>query len=152
MVRVFIIGHSCHDSRRSGCSHHSGQAWQYANENLRRNVETFLAVFTREGSPQSTVLGSEKQAEAAEALKVSGELVQTPLQRLDNILQPWVAFGVMPLFALANAGIELNKGDVGAMLAEAVPMGIMLGLLIGKQVGITLFTWLAVRHRPRGAA
>ena len=111
---------------------------------FKEKVETFLAVFMREESLQSTVLGSEKQAEAAEALKVSGELVQTPLQRLDTILQPWVAFVIMPLFALANAGIMLT-GDVGKLLIESVPMGIMVGLLIGKQVGITLFTWLAVR-------
>ena len=111
---------------------------------FKEKVVTFLEAFTREESSQSTVLGSEKQAEAAEALKISGELVQTPLQRLDNILQPWVSFGIMPLFALANAGIVLDA-DVGKLLIEAVPMGIMVGLLIGKQVGISLFTWIAVR-------
>lgn len=50
----------------------------------------------------------------------------------------------MPLFALANAGIEI-KGDAMEMLSHSVPMGIMAGLLVGKQLGITLFTWVAVR-------
>jgi NhaA family Na+:H+ antiporter len=70
--------------------------------------------------------------------------VQTPLQRLENILNPWVAFAVMPLFALANAGIEI-KGDTIEMLSHSVPLGILAGLLVGKQLGITLFTWVAVR-------
>ncbi|MEJ2231044.1 MAG: Na+/H+ antiporter NhaA [Nitrospirales bacterium] len=109
-----------------------------------QKVETFMGVFKREGTPSSPVLASEKQAEAAEAVKVSGELVQTPLQRLEHILGPWVAFGIMPLFALANAGIVF-KEDFTFMLSHTVPMGIMVGLVIGKQVGITVFTWLAVR-------
>lgn len=109
-----------------------------------QRVETFIGIFKREGTPSSPVLASEKQAKAAEAVKVSGELVQTPLQRLEHILGPWVAFGIMPLFALANAGIAF-KEYFPFMLSHTVPMGIMVGLLIGKQVGITFFTWLAVR-------
>ncbi len=113
-------------------------------QEFMENVQTFLKIFKHEDSAPTTVLGNEKQAEAAEAVKVSGELVQAPLQRLENILGPWVAFGVMPLFALANAGIEI-KGDMMDALSHSVPLGIMVGLLIGKQVGITLFTWIAVR-------
>ena len=109
-----------------------------------QKVESFLGVFKQEDSVDSTVLSNEKQAEAAEAVKVSGELVQAPLQRLENILGPWVAFGVMPLFALANAGIEI-KGDFIGVLTHPVPLGIMAGLLLGKQVGITFFTWMIVR-------
>ncbi len=109
-----------------------------------QKIEKFLGVFKQENSPHTSVLSNEKQAEAAEAVKISGELVQTPLQRLENILSPWVAFGVMPLFALANAGIEI-KGDIIDVLSHPVPVGIMAGLLLGKQVGITAFTWLAVR-------
>jgi NhaA family Na+:H+ antiporter len=109
-----------------------------------QKVEGFLTVFNDENSHDNPVLSNQKQAEAAEAVKVSGELVQTPLQRLENILNPWVAFAVMPLFALANAGIEI-KGDTIEMLSQSVPLGIMAGLLVGKQLGITFFTWVAVR-------
>jgi NhaA family Na+:H+ antiporter len=109
-----------------------------------QKVEGFLTVFNDENSHDNPILSNQKQAEAAEAVKVSGELVQTPLQRLENILNPWVAFAVMPLFALANAGIEI-KGDTIEMLSQSVPLGIMAGLLVGKQLGITFFTWVAVR-------
>ncbi len=109
-----------------------------------QKIETFLGVFKQEDAPQTPVLSNEKQAEAAEAVKISGELVQSPLQRLENILGPWVAFMVMPLFALANAGIEI-KGDFIEVISQPVPIGIMAGLLLGKQIGVTFFTWIAVR-------
>jgi NhaA family Na+:H+ antiporter len=55
-----------------------------------------------------------------------------------------VAFCIMPLFALANAGVELGAGFVAA-LTQPVTLGVMIGLVAGKQIGITLFSWLAVR-------
>ncbi len=109
-----------------------------------KKIETFLDIFKRKGAANSQILARHKQAEAAEAVKVSGELVQAPLQRLESVLWPWVSFGIMPLFALANAGIVI-KADILEMLTGAVPFGIMVGLLLGKQIGITLFTWMAVR-------
>lgn len=69
-----------------------------------------------------------------------------PLEVLQHALHPWVTFGVLPVFALANAGVALD-GVVWADLLHAVPLGISLGLLLGKPVGIVGFTWLAVRAR-----
>ena len=69
-----------------------------------------------------------------------------PLQRLEHALHPWVAFAIVPLFALANAGVRL-EGDLGAALAEPVTLGVVLGLVLGKQLGVTLGAWLAVRAR-----
>jgi len=61
----------------------------------------------------------------------------TPLQQLEHQLHPFVAFVVMPLFALANAGVEL-PGEIGAALSAPVALGVALGLLVGKPVGILL--------------
>jgi NhaA family Na+:H+ antiporter len=69
----------------------------------------------------------------------------SPLQRMEHAMNPWVIFGVMPIFALANAGIPLDMADLGPALAHPVTRGVALGLLIGKPVGIFLFSWLAVR-------
>ncbi|HWL63121.1 MAG TPA: Na+/H+ antiporter NhaA [Steroidobacteraceae bacterium] len=69
---------------------------------------------------------------------------RSPLLWLERLLHPWVVFIVLPLFALANAAIPL-AGVTGADLLHPVPVGIALGLLLGKPVGILLFTWLAVR-------
>jgi Na+:H+ antiporter, NhaA family len=70
----------------------------------------------------------------------------SPLLRLERALHPWVAFGVLPVFALANAGVSL-AGVAWSDLLHPVPLGIALGLLVGKPVGILLFTWVAVRMR-----
>jgi len=86
----------------------------------------------------------ERKIAAVHTLEISCEHVQTPLLRLEHALHPWVAFVIMPIFALANAGIPLGS-DFVASLAAPVTLGVALGLIIGKQVGVTLFTWLAVR-------
>ena len=70
----------------------------------------------------------------------------SPVQRLEHNLHPLVAFFVMPLFALANAGIPL-QGDLWGAVTSPISIGIIAGLFIGKQIGITFFTWLAVRLR-----
>ena len=67
-----------------------------------------------------------------------------PLTRLEHALHPWVAFGILPVFAFANAGVNL-EGLSLADLLEPIPLGIMLGLVVGKQVGVFGFSWLAVR-------
>jgi NhaA family Na+:H+ antiporter len=65
--------------------------------------------------------------------------------RVETALHPWVAFGVMPLFALANAGVRLDGLDIGSAGAAAVLSGTVAGLVLGKPVGIVLATLAAVR-------
>ena len=76
-----------------------------------------------------------------------------PLTRLEHALHPWVAFGILPIFAFANAGVSL-AGLSFSDLLQPIPLGIMLGLVIGKQVGVFSFSWLAVKlgvaRLPRG--
>ncbi len=69
----------------------------------------------------------------------------SPLRRLEHALHPWVAFGVMPVFALANAGVTVAAGRTGAMLTSPIALGIVLGLFLGKQVGIFGTTLLLAR-------
>ena len=81
---------------------------------------------------------------AAQTLEVIAERIQSPLQRLERSLNPWVAYLVVPVFALANAGVDLS-GNLLEALTQPVSLGIILGLLLGKSLGITLFSWLAVK-------
>ena len=67
-----------------------------------------------------------------------------PLQRFENALHPWVAFLIMPLFALANSGVSV-AGVTAADLTAPVFLGVALGLFVGKQLGIFAFTWAAVK-------
>jgi Na+:H+ antiporter, NhaA family len=74
----------------------------------------------------------------------SGELVP-PVERVQRVLHPWVAFGVMPLFALANAGVDLRQLDLHEVAAASVAGGIAIALLLGKPLGIYTASFLAVK-------
>jgi NhaA family Na+:H+ antiporter len=100
--------------------------------------------FEQAGEKGENVLANEERQAALHALNHAAYKLEPPLHELEHALHPWVVFAIMPLFALANAGVELGGGIVGA-LASPVTLGIVLGLLVGKQLGITLFAWLAVR-------
>jgi NhaA family Na+:H+ antiporter len=82
------------------------------------------------------------------------EDLEPPLNRFVHLLHPIVAYAIVPLFALANAGIDLRKIPLSELWAP-VPLGIALGLLVGKSLGIFGFTWAAVKLRlgpsPGGA-
>ena len=77
-------------------------------------------------------------------LRGAREGQEAPLHRLEHSLHPWVAFGILPVFALANSGIPL-AGISPASLLLPVPLGIALGLFVGKQLGASVATWLSVR-------
>jgi NhaA family Na+:H+ antiporter len=68
----------------------------------------------------------------------------SPLLHLEHILHPWVAFGILPVFALANAAVRLSNFTLPDLL-HPVPMGIIGGLVVGKFLGIVGLTWLAVK-------
>jgi NhaA family Na+:H+ antiporter len=88
----------------------------------------------------------DRDLESAEVLMIEEKLedLEPPLTRFVHHLHPWVAFGVMPVFALANSGVRIDGAAVAA-LGTAVPLGTALGLFAGKQLGIFLFTAAAVR-------
>lgn len=81
-------------------------------------------------------------------------LAQSPVQRIEHALVPWVAFGIIPLFAFANAGLRIVDVDPVALVLQPLPVGIIVGLVLGKQVGITAATLFVVRaglaELPRG--
>jgi NhaA family Na+:H+ antiporter len=77
-------------------------------------------------------------------LETVAERAQSPMLRIEHALHPWVAFVIVPVFALANAGIAF-PGDIVATLRDPIVIGIVIGLVVGKQVGITAAAWLVVR-------
>jgi NhaA family Na+:H+ antiporter len=70
----------------------------------------------------------------------------SPLQNLEHTLHPYVAFGILPLFAFANTGIDFSGLGLSSLL-HPVPLGIAAGLLVGKQIGVFGFAWLAIKLR-----
>jgi len=66
------------------------------------------------------------------------------LLKLEHSIAPYVAFGIMPLFALANAGVSLNGFSLSSLLSP-VPLGILLGLFVGKQIGVFVFSYISIK-------
>ncbi len=109
-------------------------------EHADRGVQAFRAACASGG----TVLTNLPQQAALQGLESATEAAQAPLQRIEHDLHSVVAFVIIPLFALANAGVTLS-GGIGESLGHPVTLGVLLGLVVGKPLGITLFSWLAVR-------
>lgn len=84
---------------------------------------------------QSVIVAIEDACHAAEA----------PLQHIEHHLHPWVTYFILPLFAFANAGVVLSIEGFRGLVSDPVPLGVMLGLFFGKQLGIFAFSFLAVK-------
>ena len=97
------------------------------------------------GADDSTTPAREHvEHEALQLASVARESV-APLTRLEEKMHPWSSFAVIPIFALANAGVVFGDIDIGEAVTSSVAMGVSLGLVLGKVVGITVFTWIALR-------
>jgi NhaA family Na+:H+ antiporter len=108
-------------------------------EEARRHIDEFEGR-TIGGEDAST----EEHHAALWELEAATERAQAPMLRIEHGLHPWVAFLVLPLFALANAGVRLDV-DLGATVREPAAIGIFVGLVVGKQLGITLAAMAVVR-------
>ncbi len=115
-------------------------------DELLSKGRSILEEFERSGGNGNGngVLRNQRQQEALLELMATGRDAETPLQRLEHTLHPWVAFVIMPVFALVNAGVALHTGLTTA-LSHAVTLGVIAGLVAGKQLGITLAAWLVIR-------
>lgn len=103
--------------------------------------------------PTNTTMNTAPQQHLLEEMHKTVDLASAPLQRIEHALVGPVTFFVLPIFALANAGMTLG-GDLSSSLRSPMVLGIVLGLALGKALGISGFAWLAVRlgiaDLPRG--
>ncbi|MCA9756239.1 MAG: Na+/H+ antiporter NhaA [Candidatus Eisenbacteria bacterium] len=126
----------------------------------RIDIDKFLEVskralgrFEADQTRGSDDLPSRVQRDALGELDLATDYVEMPMRRLEDTLHPWVSYLIMPLFALANAGVAIDAG-LGKVVTSPVALGVVLGLVVGKPVGIFLFSWVAVKlgvaELPRG--
>lgn len=101
------------------------------------NATNILEDYRNSVRPGSSVLTNSNMHSALLSMQFVTSRAQTPLQRLEHALHPVVDYAIMPIFALANAGVVLG-GDLGAVLVSKVTLGTVLGLVVGKPVGIIL--------------
>lgn len=97
--------------------------------------------------PETPVIAQGDYLETVTSLSRVARQVVPPATRLEHKLYPWVYFGILPLFALTNADVSFVGMDVGAMLADPVLYGVLLGLLLGKPLGIMLMSFIIVKSK-----
>ena len=91
------------------------------------------------------LLGNTRMSIIAENLEKASSAMQSPQQTMEHRLSPWVTFGIIPLFALANAGLDIIGIPLKEAIGKPVTIGVVLGLVFGKFLGITCFTWITVK-------
>ncbi|MCB9185065.1 MAG: Na+/H+ antiporter NhaA [Flavobacteriales bacterium] len=110
-----------------------------------KRLRKYIAEFAQLEPAEAPPITEEQLRTTSKVIRIS-EHAAPPLQRLEHSLRPVVLYLIVPLFALANAGVEI-PADLGGALMAPVAMGVALGLSIGKPVGILLVCWLVSRTR-----
>jgi NhaA family Na+:H+ antiporter len=119
---------------------------KYGTDTFLGKVKAYTEQFECEpGSCGYTILLNKQHLDAVLAIEEACHNVETPLQRLEHGLQSWITVVILPLFALANAGLVLKGVDIMHAISHRITLGVALGLGIGKPVGISLFTYLAFK-------
>lgn len=108
-------------------------------------LKTLVSTFEQE-IPRNSTLTTPEQHETLEQIRSLSVAAETPLQKIEHALHPYVAFVIMPLFALANAGMVIGA-DFFTAIINPVSIGVITGLIVGKFTGILLFTWLMVKFK-----
>ena len=103
-------------------------------------VGIFLWDFTHQSGIHATIAG------VLLALTIPHGKKNSLLLKLEHNIQPYVAFGIMPIFAFANAGVSLEGLTINSLL-NPVPLGIVLGLFFGKQLGVFVFSYVAIKFK-----
>jgi len=109
-------------------------------------LETQLKRFHAIAPNDVTLLEPEQHEIIARIIRLAKAAI-TPLQDLEHQLHPWVAYLVMPLFAFANAGIQLNAEVFNATFFQGVSMGVLTGLVVGKFFGVVGVCWVMIKLR-----
>jgi NhaA family Na+:H+ antiporter len=118
---------------------------RYNSRLFSQKVEEWLKSFNEHHNAKGNVLESQRQFALLQSLEAKVKGVGTPLQQLEHRLHFPVAFLVLPVFAFANAGVILVFDDLWQTLSHPVTLGVMLGLVVGKLVGIAGTSWLVVK-------
>jgi NhaA family Na+:H+ antiporter len=94
---------------------------------------------------EAKYLPQQPDAESLRAVRLQGSEVVSVAERLAHLLHPWTSFVVIPLFALANAGLRLDASSLGRLWGSPVALGVVIGLVLGKLAGISIASLLAIK-------
>ena len=118
---------------------------RYETPKFFGRMTTLLGRFREAEDFENPLLVNARQQSLIRSIGAECRHVEAPLQRIEYSLHPFALLVIMPVFAFANSGITLGGAGITGMLTAPVTLGVFFGLVAGKQVGIMLFAWLAVR-------
>ena len=114
----------------------------YYLERIRKNISKFPII--KVDDLHKTVVLTNSQIHTLKSIESAADKMISPLQDLEDSLHGMINFFIVPLFAFANAGIDLSQMSIGSLFS-GVGLAVMLGLVVGKFLGVFSFSWLAVR-------
>ncbi len=112
-------------------------------DGFAKKMSDYVKEWRENGEPGTHILKNPQRQAALHHMRETADEIETPLEKIEHALLPFVSFMIMPIFALANAGVALGGG--GLSMTDPVFVGVLAGLFLGKPVGIVLCTWLAVK-------
>jgi NhaA family Na+:H+ antiporter len=118
---------------------------KYNPERFSQHVRDLMHRFDSSHQPGKSIMTNDKLRAVVQTLENGVHSVEAPLQRLEHVWHMPVAYLVIPVFALANAGIPLEFRSIGDTLTHPVMLGVSMGLLLGKFIGITGTSWLMLK-------
>ncbi|MEZ4554032.1 MAG: Na+/H+ antiporter NhaA [Dehalococcoidia bacterium] len=118
---------------------------RYPLDRLRQEAGAFVQSLDAESGAHDRESERHFHSDAVLRLRKLAEDAVAPLFRLEHGLNYWVAFLIVPIFALANAGVDLRGDTLASATSERLTWGVALGLLLGKPLGIVIGSWVAVR-------
>jgi NhaA family Na+:H+ antiporter len=118
---------------------------KYSPDYFRANLEELIARYRVSSRKDENVLTSTELQSVLNRLDDEVRLADSPLRRMEDRMHLPVALLVIPVFALTNAGIEMEWGSIEATLRHPVTLGVVSGLFLGKMTGIFLFSWAGIR-------
>ncbi len=118
---------------------------KYDPERFSARVREIIGRFDRAHQPGKSIMTNIAMRTEVQALENTVHRVEAPLQRLEHTWHVPVAFIIIPVFALANAGIPVELGSLSATFSDPVLLGVFFGLILGKFIGITGASWLVLK-------
>jgi Na+:H+ antiporter, NhaA family len=116
---------------------------KYRPEELADNAESLLSTFRDQIVSRDKLSAEATLSQLDQLLRGTDSVAE----RLERTIHPWVSFLILPLFALASAGVSLSAGELKMAISSPIAIGIFLGLVIGKPLGIFAFAFVAVRSK-----
>lgn len=110
-----------------------------------QNIMALMERFKKADHPNQSLLENSQQQTIMQTMENYVHHMESPLQRMEHGLHLWVSFLIVPLFALANAGITIDFAQLGSIISHPVTLGISLGLVAGKVIGIYGFSFIVIK-------